>query len=146
MLNRKGISYIGYQVLLMAVVWAGSVLAQTEPDRAGLGQAEFQLDELSIQHDYRLPHNLPGQAAAVAQANLAALGLSSNLGRVDMRGGRWAHWSWRFCQPSPPLPTSCRLILLSSVTMKKSLSIIKAPLYKFTYREFSTKFRCAAVS
>ena len=90
MLIRKSIFNFGLLLLLLMAVLAGAVHAQVEPDRSGLGQAEFRLDELNIQHDFRLPHNLPGPAASIAQANLAALGLSANRGRVDIRGGRWA--------------------------------------------------------
>jgi hypothetical protein len=60
------------------------------PDRSGLGQAEFRSIELDIDNEYRLPTSLPAQAAANAAADLTALGLGSNTGRVDVRGGRWA--------------------------------------------------------
>ena len=68
---------------------AGSLQALQEPDRSGLGQAEFKVEELTIENEYREPRELPAQASANAQADLAALGPVAK-GHVDMRGGRWA--------------------------------------------------------
>jgi hypothetical protein len=76
-------------LLLLAVV-AGSVQAFEEPDRSGLGQAEFRAPELTIENEYREPRELPAQAMANAQADLTALGPGAQAGFVDVRGGRWA--------------------------------------------------------
>jgi hypothetical protein len=76
-------------IMLMASL-AGPVQALVEPDRSGLGQAEFRLAELSIESEYRLPAELPDKAAPAAVADLNVLGLSADAGRVDVRSGRWA--------------------------------------------------------
>jgi len=92
MKGRESKSFIGVRVFLFysLACLAGLAQAQLEPDRTGLGQAEFQLDELNIEDDFRLPAELPDQAAAGAARDLGALGLSANAGRIDVRSGRWA--------------------------------------------------------
>ena len=75
---------------LSALLIAGNVAAQVEPDKSGVGQAEFRLDALTIDNQYRLPVELPDQAAANARADLNTLGVGTNNGRVDRRSGRWA--------------------------------------------------------
>ncbi len=86
--DRKA-SFIFILFFLMAIL-AGPLQAQVEPDRSGLGQAEFQLSELDISHDFRLPVELPDKASPDAVADLNALGLSANAGMIDVRSGRWA--------------------------------------------------------
>jgi hypothetical protein len=78
--------FLGFAALL----FAGHVAAQVEPDKSGVGQAEFHLDTLTIDNEYRLPADLPDQAAANARADLNALGVGAQNGRVDRRSGRWA--------------------------------------------------------
>ena len=90
MFVRKVSAVFGLKVLFVTALLTGSVQAQVEPDRSGVGQAEFRSTELNIQNEYRLPKELPAQAASNAAADLAALGLTGNSGRVDKRGGRWA--------------------------------------------------------
>ena len=68
----------------------GSVHAVVEPEPSGLGQAAFRLDALTIDNQYRLPIDLPDQAAARARADLNRLGLGASRGRIDRRSGRWA--------------------------------------------------------
>ena len=79
----------GLKTLALTAVLAGSLQAQVEPDRSGVGQAEFRLAELTIENEYREPRELPSQAAANAAADLAALGPGAKSGRIDVRGGRW---------------------------------------------------------
>jgi hypothetical protein len=75
---------------VFALFFAGFAKAQVEPDKSGVGQAEFHLDALTIDNQYRLPVELPDQAAANARADLNTLGVGTNNGRVDRRSGRWA--------------------------------------------------------
>ena len=63
----------GFRVMFLgfaAFLFAGHVAAQVEPDKSGVGQAEVQLDALTIDSRYRLPADLPDQAAANAKADL----------------------------------------------------------------------------
>jgi len=80
---------IAANILLLALL-AAPLQAFEEPDRSGLGQAEFRIAELTIENEYRQPWELPAQAMANAQADLAALGVRSDAAFVDRRGGRWA--------------------------------------------------------
>ena len=86
--NRK--VNFGLKLFFLLALVAGSLQAQVEPDRSGLGQAEFKLAELDINNDFRLPADLPDNAGPDAVTDLGALGLSANAGRVDVRSGRWA--------------------------------------------------------
>jgi hypothetical protein len=70
---------------------AGTLNALQEPDREGLGVAEFRADILEIDNLYQQPKDLPAQAYANAQADLDALGVRADSGFVDRRGGRWAN-------------------------------------------------------
>ena len=90
MLTQKTSVTFELKVLFAIAVLAGSLQAQVEPDRSGVGQAEFRLNELNIENDYLLPNALPVQAASQAAADLASFGLPANSGRIDTRGGRWA--------------------------------------------------------
>ena len=76
--------------LLILIAAAGSILAQVQPDRSGLGQAEFRHPGLSIRNSWQRSKELPPQAAAQAAGDLAALGANAASGRLDVRGGRWA--------------------------------------------------------
>lgn len=69
---------------------SGLIRAFETPDRTGIAQAGFRLSELDLQTVYRLPGQLPDQAASQALADLAILGLSTDSGRIDARGGGWA--------------------------------------------------------
>jgi hypothetical protein len=91
MLTNKSGAMCGLKVLFVMAFLAGSLQAQEEPDRSGVGQSGFRLTELDTQNVYRLPRELPAQAASQATAHLAALGLSVRSGRIDVRGGRWAN-------------------------------------------------------
>jgi hypothetical protein len=87
--------HFGLKVFPMFVVFflalsTGLVKAFETPERSGIAQAEFQLDELKLETEYRLPAELPDQAASRAVADLAVLGLSNRSGRVDVRGAGWA--------------------------------------------------------
>jgi len=90
MLTKKASAMFGLKVLVLLAVLVGSLQAQVEPDRSGVGQAEFRSAELNIENRYRLPGQLPAQASANAAADLAALGVRGDAGFVDTRGGRWA--------------------------------------------------------
>ena len=90
MLIRNFKVNIGLKLFFLLALVAGSLQAQVEPDRSGLGQAEFRLSELDIDNDFRLPANLPDKAGPDAVNDLNVLGLSANAGMVDMRSGRWA--------------------------------------------------------
>ena len=48
---------------LLIAVLSGSLQAQVAPDRSGVGQAEFRLNELTIENEYRQPNGLPAQAS-----------------------------------------------------------------------------------
>ena len=74
----------------LLIASAGSILAQVQPDRSGLGQAEVRHPGLNIRDSRQLPNELPPQAAAQAAGDLAALGANAASGRLDARGGRWA--------------------------------------------------------
>ena len=52
--------------LLILIAAAGSILAQVQPDRSGLGQAEFRHPGLSIRNSWQRSKELPPQAAAQA--------------------------------------------------------------------------------
>jgi len=82
--------HFGLIVLFIMAALSGPLQAQVEPDRSGLGQAEFRLGELDISHDFRVPAQLPDKAAPDALTDLNVLGLSANAGMVDVRSGRWA--------------------------------------------------------
>jgi len=89
LISNKGLSF-GLKALCLVALLAGPLQAQVEPDRSGLGQAEFRLTELDIDNDFRLPADLPGQAGPDAVGALNVLGLSANAGMIDVRSGRWA--------------------------------------------------------
>ncbi len=89
--HRQNRSCYGLKFLFLMTIFSGTLQAQVEPDRSGLGQAGFRVSELNIHNDFRLPGELPDQAAPAARTDLAVLGLSPNSGRVDVRGGRWAN-------------------------------------------------------
>ena len=91
MLTKKASEMFGPKWMFLAAVLAGSLQAQVEPDRSGVGQAEFRSANLNIENSYRLPGELPAQALANATADLAALGVAGDAGFVDTRGGRWAN-------------------------------------------------------
>ena len=80
----------GTLLSFLMIPLSGLILAQVEPDRSGIGQAEFRHPGLTIRNASRQPGELPQQAAARAVTDLAALGVSANMGRLDVRGGRWA--------------------------------------------------------
>ena len=70
--------FLGFTALL----FAGSVVAQVEPDKSGVGRAEFRLDALTIDNQYRLPVELPDQAAANARKHadmLEAQGVAAEI-------------------------------------------------------------------
>ena len=48
MFIRKADSMFALTVLLLIVAFSGSLQAQVGPDRSGVGQAEFRLNELNI--------------------------------------------------------------------------------------------------
>jgi hypothetical protein len=89
LIRDRKVSFGLFLIFLIASL-TGPLHAQVEPDRSGLGQAEFRLGELDISHDFRLPVDLPAKASPAAVADLNALGLSANAGRIDVRSGRWA--------------------------------------------------------
>jgi len=76
-------------LLCLLFISVGSGVAQVEGDHSGLGEKGFRRAELNIVDSYRLPRELPEQAAAQASADLADLGLDAGSGRLDVRGGRW---------------------------------------------------------
>ena len=90
MLIRKTTPLVALNVLFLVAIMAGSVHALVEPDRSGVGQAEFRLAELTVENSFRASPELPPEAAENAAADLAALGLDADAGLVDVRGGRWA--------------------------------------------------------
>ena len=69
--------------LLILIAAAGSILAQVQPDRAGLGQLESRHPGLNIGRASRRPDELSPQAAAQAAGDLAALGANAASGRLD---------------------------------------------------------------
>jgi hypothetical protein len=80
----------GLVLFLVLVIFSSSSQAQVEPDRSGIAQAEFRLDELDIQHSFQSTKQLPAQAASNAKRDLSLLGLSEEAGLIDVRSGRWA--------------------------------------------------------
>lgn len=80
----------GLALFIILAVFSGSSQAQVEPDRSGIAQAEFRLDELDIQHSFRSPRQLPTLVTSDAERDLSNLGLSNESGLIDVRGGRWA--------------------------------------------------------
>ena len=77
----------GLLVFAFSAQWAE---AFEEPKKTAISQAEFSLSELQIETAFRLPRELPDQAASKADADLAVLGLDSDSGRIDVRGAGWA--------------------------------------------------------
>jgi len=78
-------------LIALAALGAGLVSAVEVPVRSGVGEAEFRHPDLDIDTVFRLPSELPeGDGAALAVADLAALGVTADRGRLDARGGRWA--------------------------------------------------------
>jgi len=76
---------------LLATLGAGLLSAVEVPERVGLREKEFRLPDLDLETAYRLPAELPrGDGALLAAADLAALGLPADGGRLDARSGRWA--------------------------------------------------------
>ena len=90
MLTKKVSEMFALKAVFLIAFLAGSLQAQVEPDRSGVGQAEFRSTELNIENSYRLPGELPAQASTNAAADLSALGVRSDAGFVDTPGGRWA--------------------------------------------------------
>ena len=90
MFIKKAVSLFELNLLVLLAAMAGPLQALEEPDRSDLGQAEFRAAELNIEQEYRQLRELPAQAMANAEADLAALGLSSDAAFVDRRSGRWA--------------------------------------------------------
>ena len=72
------------------LVFSDSSHGVVEPERSGIALAEFSIDDLAIQHQFKTTKQLPDQASLTASSRLTALGVNSNLGRIDVRGGRWA--------------------------------------------------------
>ncbi|MDH3404237.1 MAG: hypothetical protein OEP45_11515, partial [Acidobacteriota bacterium] len=84
---------------LVALVGAGVLPAVEAPERSGVGEKAFRHPDLEISTILRLPAELPpGDAADVAAADLAALGVPADRGRLDARSGRWGAIT-----PSQPL-------------------------------------------
>ncbi|NCF64004.1 MAG: hypothetical protein GWP58_14225, partial [Gammaproteobacteria bacterium] len=89
MLINKSTGIFALKVLFLIAVF-GSLQALQEPDRAGVGLAEYRADILNLDNLYKQPKDLPAQALANATADLNALGVRSDAAHVDQRGGRWA--------------------------------------------------------
>jgi hypothetical protein len=87
-INR--VSGLFFLSVMFLVAVLGSVQALEEPDRSGVGLAEFRADILNLDNLYKQPKDLPAQALANATADLNALGVRSESAHVDQRGGRWA--------------------------------------------------------
>jgi hypothetical protein len=69
------------------------------PERTGVGEKELHHPDLDISVVLRTPAELPqGAGASQAAADLAALGVPADRGRLDARGGRWG-----VLTPSHPL-------------------------------------------
>ena len=89
-MTGRGFGLFYTPILLFLLTTPSSILAQVQPDRAGLGQARFRHPGLSVSKAFRRPNELPPQAAVQAAGDLASLGASANGARLDVRGGRWA--------------------------------------------------------
>ena len=85
--------------LFVLCLGAASLLtAVVVPEKIGVREKEFRHPDLDIGLGLRLAGELPPQAAAQAAADLAALGVPADRGRLDVRGGRWGSLT-----PSQPL-------------------------------------------
>ena len=84
---------------VLALLGAGVLPAVETPERSGVGEKAFRHPDLEISTILRLPAELPaGDGASMAAADLAALGVPADRGRLDGRGGRWGAIT-----PSQPL-------------------------------------------
>jgi hypothetical protein len=83
-----------------ALALAAAQLSAVEvPERTGVGEKELRHPDLEISVVLRTPTELPqGAGASQAAADLAALGVPVDRGRLDARGGRWG-----VLTPSHPL-------------------------------------------
>jgi hypothetical protein len=75
---------------LLTLVAAAQLSAVVVPDPAGVREREFRHPDLDFVNAFKVPVELPPEAASQAAADLAALGVPSERGRLDVRGGRWA--------------------------------------------------------
>jgi hypothetical protein len=76
--------------LLLTLVAAGQISAVEVPEWTGVGEKEFRHSDLDFGTAFKVPAELPEQAALRAAADLAALGVPAERGRLDIRSGRWA--------------------------------------------------------
>ncbi len=85
-----GLSLAGSIVALL--LFGARLLSAVEaPERSGIGEMEFRHPDLEISVTLQIPSDLPkGEGAAMAAADLKALGALEDGGRLDVRGGRWA--------------------------------------------------------
>ncbi len=94
-----GILHRASALAVLVLLSAGSLSAVEVPDRSGVGEKMFRHPDLEISTILRLPAELPpGDGASLAAADLAALGIPADGGRLDVRGGRWGALT-----PSQPL-------------------------------------------
>ena len=78
-----------FLLLVFTLLASGRLAAFQVPEPSGLREKEFRHRDLDVRTVYRLPIELPQQAGRRAAADLAALGLPADRGRLDLRGGRW---------------------------------------------------------
>ncbi len=77
--------------VVLMLLSAGMASAVQPPERWGLAEKQFRHADLDIDAVFRLPADLAkGEGAAMAAADLAALGALEDGGRLDLHGGRWA--------------------------------------------------------
>jgi hypothetical protein len=86
------------RLFLLALMTVGQLSAVDVPERSGVGEKALRHPDLDIELVLRETSKLPPQAQERAVADLAALGVPADRGRLDMRGGRWGTIT-----PSSPL-------------------------------------------
>ena len=78
--------------IVVLLLFGARLLSAVEaPESSGVGEMQFRHPNLDISASLKLPSDLPkGDGAAMAAADLKALGALEDGGRLDVRGGRWA--------------------------------------------------------
>lgn len=87
LMNKTTLCLVCLSILL---AFSDASHGQVEPERTGIAQAEFSIENLTIQHQFNTVKQLPNQVSLTASNHLRTLGVNSNLGRIDVRGGRWS--------------------------------------------------------
>ena len=76
---------------VFALCFGANLLAQVEPDRnSAAGRLLFKHPDLYVTNEYLKPGQVPQELQGFVRGDLARLGLTDDLGSLDLRTLRWA--------------------------------------------------------